>query len=100
VGLTTKRDVVSVEEPAHLPGHRESEMVRITEAVYRAFGHDPSITNTASNHTSAAIRAGIPAVGMGTGPCEGSHGLQENCEIEPIFQGIKRTLVLVVALAE
>jgi len=100
VGLTTKRDVVSTEEPAMLPGHRDSEMVRTTEAVYRAFGLSPDISNTASNHTSAAIRAGIPAVGMGVGSCEGSHGLQENCEIETIFPGIKRTLLLTVALTE
>jgi tripeptide aminopeptidase len=99
-GMTWKRDVVSTEEPASLPGHRESEMVAIAEAVYRAFGHDPAITDTASNHTSAAIRAGIPAIGFGTAPCEGGHALNENCEIEPIFTGIKRTLVLATALAE
>jgi tripeptide aminopeptidase len=99
-GMTWKRDVVSTEEPASLPGHRESEMVAIAEAVYRAFGHDPAITDTASNHTSAAIRAGIPAIGFGAAPCEGGHALNENCEIEPIFTGIKRTLVLATALAE
>ena len=70
------------------------------EAVYRAFGFDPEITDTASNHTSAALRAGIPAAGMGTAPCEGSHGLNENCEIEPIFKGIKRMIVLATALSE
>jgi acetylornithine deacetylase/succinyl-diaminopimelate desuccinylase-like protein len=75
-------------------------MVHTAEAVYRAFGLDPSITNTASNHTSAAIRAGVPAIGMGAGNCEGSHGLQENCEIATLFPGIQRTLVLAVALSE
>lgn len=85
---------------ASLPGHRNSEMVRLTEAVYRAFGHDPSITDTASNHTSAAILAGIPAIGMGTTPCEGAHAAHESCEIEPIFTGIKRTIVLAVALSD
>ena len=99
-GMTMKRDQVSIEEVASLPGHRNSAMVGIAEGVYRAFGLDPSITNTASNHTSAAIRAGVPAIGMGAGSCEGSHGLQENCEIETIFPGIKRTLVLAVALSE
>jgi len=99
-GMTVKREEVSVEEPATLPGHRDSVMVRTAEAVYRAFGLDPSITDTASNHTSAALRAGIPAVGMGAGDCEGSHGLHENCTVETIFPGIKRTLVLAVALSE
>jgi len=100
LGMTWKRDVVSTEEPASLPGHRESEMVLKAEAVFRAFGFDPTITNTASNHTSAALHAKVPAIGMGTAPCEGAHGLSENCEIEPIFTGIKRLIVLGVSLAE
>jgi tripeptide aminopeptidase len=99
-GMTMKRDEVSIEEVASMPGHRNSEMVRTAEAVYRAFGLDPSITNTASNHTSAALRAGVPAIGMGAGSCEGSHGLHENCEVETLFPGIKRTLVLAVALSD
>jgi tripeptide aminopeptidase len=98
LGMTTRRDIVSIEEVASLPGHRNSPTVRTTEGVFRAFGFDPAITDTASNHTSAALRAGVPAVGMGTGPCEGAHALEENCEIEPLFTGIKRTLVLAVAL--
>jgi tripeptide aminopeptidase len=99
-GMTTKRDEVSIEEVASMPGHRDSLMVRTAEAVYRAFGLDPSITNTASNHTSAALRAGVPAIGMGAGDCEGSHSLRENCTVETIFPGIRRTLVLAVALSE
>jgi acetylornithine deacetylase/succinyl-diaminopimelate desuccinylase-like protein len=98
-GMTMKRDEVSIEEVASLPGHRNSEMVRTTEAVFRAFGIEPSITNTASNHSSAALRAGVPAIGMGAGSCEGSHGLNENCEIESIFAGIKRAIVLALALS-
>jgi len=100
VGMTTKRDVVSIEEVASLPGHRNSPMVAIAEGIYRAFGFEPEITNTAANHTSAALRAGVPAIGMGLAPCESSHALDENCEIEPIFTGIKRTIALGVALSE
>jgi acetylornithine deacetylase/succinyl-diaminopimelate desuccinylase-like protein len=100
LGMTMKRDVVSTEEVASMPGHRRSPMVLTAEAIYRAFGFDPAITDTASNHTSAAIRAGIPAIGIGTAPCDSSHALEENCEIEPIFTGIKRTIVLAAALSE
>jgi tripeptide aminopeptidase len=99
-GMTMRRDVESTEEVASLPGHRASPMVATAEAVYRAFGFEPEITNTASNHTSAALRAGIPAIGIGTAPCEGAHALEENCEIEPIFVGIKRTIALAVAFTE
>ena len=99
-GMTVKRDVVSKSEVASLPGHRDSEMVQQTEAVWRAFGFDPPITDTASNHTSAALLAGVPAIGTGTGPCEHGHALEEVCEIEPVFTGTKRNVVLAVVLAE
>jgi acetylornithine deacetylase/succinyl-diaminopimelate desuccinylase-like protein len=100
VGMTMRRDKDSTEEVASLPGHRNSPMVAIAEGVFRAYGFDPAITNTASNHTSGALRAGIPAIGMGTAPCESSHALEENCEIEPIYTGIQRTITLAVALSE
>ena len=99
-GMTVRAEVISKEEVASLPGHRTSPMVLTAEAVYRAFGFDPQITNTASNHSSAALRAGIPAISTGVAPCERSHSLDERCTIEPIFTGIQRTLVLAVALAE
>ena len=35
----------------------------------------------------------------GAGPCEDSHALTENCEIEPLYKGIKKILLLEVALA-
>jgi acetylornithine deacetylase/succinyl-diaminopimelate desuccinylase-like protein len=100
VGMTVKRDMDSKSQVASLPGHRNSEMVNRAEAVWRAFGFDPPITDTASNHTSAALIAGIPAIGTGTTPCEGSHSADESCEIDPIFTGIKRNIVLAVALSE
>jgi tripeptide aminopeptidase len=99
-GMTVRRDVESKSEVASIPGHRNSEMVRTTEAVWRAFGFDPEITDTASNHTSAALLAGVPAIGTGVGPCERTHSIEENCEIEPVFTGIRRNIVLAVALAE
>lgn len=99
-GMTVRPEVVSKEEVAALPGHRTSPMVLTAEAVYRAFGFDPEITDAASNHSSAALRAGIPAISTGVAPCGGSHSVNERCRIEPIFAGIQRTIVLAVALAE
>ncbi|HEY0370770.1 MAG TPA: M20/M25/M40 family metallo-hydrolase [Thermoanaerobaculia bacterium] len=100
-GMTVKRDVDSKSDVASLPGHRSSEMVQQVEAVWRAVGFDnPPITDTASNHTSAALLAGVPAIGTGTGPCEHGHALDEVCEIEPVFAGTKRNVVLAVVLAE
>jgi acetylornithine deacetylase/succinyl-diaminopimelate desuccinylase-like protein len=99
-GMQVKREQVSKSEPAFIAGHRTSPMVLTAEAVWRAFGFDPSITDTASNHASPALLAGIPAISTGTAPCRGGHSLDESCEIEPIFTGIKRNIVLAVALAD
>ena len=99
-GMTVNREVVSQSQVATLPGHRNSEMVQIAEATWRAFGFDPSISDTASNHTSPALIAGVPAIGTGTSPCGSSHSVDEWCEVEPIFTGIKRNVVLAVALSD
>lgn len=99
-GMTVRRESVSRSEVAKLPGHRHSDMVRTVEGVWRAFGFDPEITESASNHASVAILAGIPAVSTGLAPCRASHSLSESCEIEPIFTGIKRNVALAVALTD
>lgn len=99
-GMTTKQELVSHEKVASLPGHRHSEMVKTTEAVFRAFGFDPEISNMASNHTSAALLAGVPAIGTGSGICERTHSLAESCDVDSLFNGIKRNIVLAVALTE
>jgi hypothetical protein len=74
-------------------------MVMIAEAVHRALGFDPPITPTGSNNSSAALLAGIPSISTGAGPCSDSHALTENCEIEPLYKGIKKILLLELALA-
>ena len=99
VGMKVKTDVISKSPAATIPGHRESYLVRMSEAVHRVMGFDPPITNAGSNNSSAALLAGISSISTGAGPCEGSHSLAENCEIEPLYKGIKKILLLEVALA-
>ncbi len=99
VGMKVKTDVISKSAAATIPGHRESYLVRISEAVHRVSGFDPPITNAGSNNSSAALLAGISSISTGAGPCDGSHSLAENCEIESLYKGIKKTLLLEVALA-
>lgn len=98
-GMTVKTDVISTSPAASIPGHRESYLVRMAEAVHRVAGFDPPITNAGSNNSSAALLAGISSISTGAGPCDGSHSLAENCEIEPLYKGIKKILLLEVALA-
>jgi acetylornithine deacetylase/succinyl-diaminopimelate desuccinylase-like protein len=99
VSMTAKTDVISKSPAAALPGHRESYLVRMSEAVHRVMGFDPPITNAGSNNGNIALLAGISAISTGVGPCDGSHSLAENCEIEPIYKGIKKVILLEVALA-
>jgi len=98
-GMTVKTDVISSSSAASIPGHRDSYLVRMAEAVHRAMGFDPPITNAGSNDSSPALLAGISSISTGSGPCNDSHALTENCEIEPFYKGIKKVLLLELALA-
>src|SRR5689334_7273702 len=100
VGMTVKTDVISSSPAAVLPGNRESNLVKIAEAVHRAMGFDPPIGNAGSNNSSAALLQGISSISTGAGPCNDSHALTENCEIEPLYKGIKKLVLLSIALAE
>jgi len=99
VGMTVKTDVISSSPAAVLPGNRESHLVKMAEAVHRAMGFDPPIGNAGSNNSSAALLQGITSISTGAGPCSDSHALTENCEIDPLYKGIKKMLLLEIALA-
>ena len=99
VGMTVKTDVISTAPAALLPGNRESHLVKMAEAVHRAMGFDPPIGNAGSNNSSAALLEGINSISTGAGPCNDAHALTENCEIEPLYKGIKKMLLLEIALA-
>ena len=99
VGMKVKTYIISASPAAIIPGQRESYLVRLAEAVHRVAGFDPPITNTGSNNSSAALREGISSISTGAGPCDGAHSLAENCEIEPLYKGIKKILLLEIALA-
>jgi acetylornithine deacetylase/succinyl-diaminopimelate desuccinylase-like protein len=95
-----KTDIISASPAAILPGNRDSHLVRISEAVHVAMGFaDPPITDTGSNNSSAALRAGISSISTGAGPCSNSHALTESCEIEPFYKGIKKIIAMELALA-
>jgi tripeptide aminopeptidase len=99
VNMTVQTDVISTSPVAALPGNRDSELVKIAEAVHRAMGFDPPITSAGSNNSNVALVAGIPSISTGAGPCDDAHALTESCEIDPLYRGIKKILLLEVALA-
>lgn len=97
-GMTVKTDRISSSPAAVLPGNRESHLVKMAEAVHRAMGFNPPIGNAGSNNSSAALLQGISSISTGAGPCSDTHALTENCEIEPLYRGIKKILLLELAL--
>ena len=99
-GMKLKTDVISSSPVAAIPGHRNSLLVKMAEAVHRAMGFDPPITPTGSNNSTAALLQGIPSISTGAGPCDNAHALTESCEIEPLYKGIKKILLLELALAQ
>ena len=98
-GMTVKTDIISQSPAAVLTGNRESHLVKMAEAVHRAMGFDPPIGNAGSNNSSAALLQGINSISTGAGPCSDSHALTENCEIEPLYKGIKKMILLAVTMA-
>lgn len=99
--LTFKSELTSSTPASQNPANRNSHMVRTAEAVHIALGFEnPPVTNTASNNANAALLAGLPAISTGAADCGDSHALTEWCEIETLYPGIKKVLLLGVALAE
>jgi tripeptide aminopeptidase len=101
VGLTVKTELPEEKVPAaQIPGSRDSFTVRMGEAVHRAIGFENvPVGNSASNNANVALLAGLPAISTGCGPCGGDHSLSEWCQIDPLYKGIKKLILLEVSLA-
>ena len=101
-GMQVKTELPEEKVPAaQIPGSRDSFTVRMAEAVHRAIGFENvPVGNSASNNANIALLAGLPAISTGCGPCGGDHSLGEWCHIEPLYRGIKKLILLEVALSE
>jgi tripeptide aminopeptidase len=99
-GMTVRTEIISSSPPAQVPGNRDSLLVRTASAVHQAMGFNVPPSNTGSNNSSAALLAGVTSISTGAGPCDDAHALTENCEIEPLYKGIKKILLLELALAQ
>lgn len=98
--MTARIEPLSRLAASQVPENRDSELVKTAEAAHLAMGFaNPPITPTASNDANIALLAGLPAISTGMGPCDDAHALTESCEIEPIYKGIKKVLLLAVSLA-
>ncbi len=98
-GMTFREEVLDKWPAAQIPGHRGSELVLTTQAVFEAVGiPNPSITATASNHSGAALRKGISAISTGAARCGESHLATEWCEIETFYPGTKKLIAIALAM--
>src|SRR3712207_3672405 len=97
--MTARTELMSATPAAQIPGHRDSALVKTAEAVHYALDFKPTITTTGSNNSNVALINGISAISTGAAPCGDSHALTEWCEIEPIYRGIKKVILLSVAMA-
>ena len=102
VGMQVKTELPEEKVPAaQIPGSRESFTVRMAEAVHRAIGFENvPVGKSASNNSNVALLAGLPAISTGCAPCGGDHSLGEWCQIEPFYRGIKKLILLEVALTD
>lgn len=99
--MTLRTDVRSKLPASQIPGHRESKLVGTSEAISQAMGFESiPVTNRASNNANVALLAGLSAISTGVGPCQETHAMTENCEIEPVYKGIKKVMAYAVAMAE
>ncbi|MEW6207832.1 MAG: M20/M25/M40 family metallo-hydrolase [Acidobacteriota bacterium] len=100
-GMQVKTEVIGERlAAAQIPGNRDSFTVRMSEAVHRAIGFENVPVNpTASNNANIALLSGLPAISTGAAPCGDAHALTEWCWIEPFYRGIKKIILLEVALA-
>jgi acetylornithine deacetylase/succinyl-diaminopimelate desuccinylase-like protein len=98
--MTVKTELISSTPAAQIPGHRDSLLVKTTEAVHYAIGFHPSITTTGSNNGNVALLAGLSAISTGAADCGNSHAVTEWCEADSIYKGIQKTILLGVAMAQ
>lgn len=98
--MTVRVEPLSRLLASQVPENRNSELVKTAEAVQGALGFENApITATASNDANIALLAGLPAISTGMAPCDDAHALTESCEIEPLYKGIKKVLLLTVVMA-
>lgn len=98
--MTVRTEVISKLPAAQISGNIDSPTVRTSIAVHEALGFENvSVSANASNNSNVALLAGLPAISTGAAPCGDAHALTEWCWIEPFYLGIKKVILLEIALA-
>ncbi len=90
----TRRD----DPAAQIPGHRNSTLVKTAEEVLRFLGYEPRLNAWGVTDANIAIRRGIPAISLGRTRSRGGHTLQEEAEIDGLFDGMKQVALMFLSL--
>jgi len=80
------------------PGARETERVGLSIAASRYLGIEPELVERMGGGTAWAAQAGIPVLGHHINTGEGFHRLDEYGDIETLIGGLKRLLLVTMAL--
>ena len=98
-----ERVALTVERPLVLPAAQisdavDSDIVHTGVAVLDALGIEAELTLRGSTDANVAMEMGIPSISIGASRGQGAHQVSEATLIEPIFDGIKQILLLMVSL--
>jgi acetylornithine deacetylase/succinyl-diaminopimelate desuccinylase-like protein len=64
-GTSLRMEPFQLTPGGQLPGARESDLVRTSEAISRHLGFEPRLSNSGSSNMNESIGRGIPAIGLG-----------------------------------
>ena len=82
---------------AQIPGALDSSIVQTGVDVLDALGMEAELTLRGSTDANVAMEMGIPSISIGAAKGERAHQESEGIEIEPIYDGIKQMLLLMVS---
>ena len=81
-----------------IPGARESDLVRWSEAIARRMGIEPEFSDSGSANLNIAIAAGTPAIGLG-GSRGGQRGYDDEwADIDAMMRTARHVALLGIAL--
>jgi acetylornithine deacetylase/succinyl-diaminopimelate desuccinylase-like protein len=97
-GIDFRLDAENLVPGGQIPGARESDLVRWSEAIARRMGIEPEFSDSGSANLNIAIAAGTPAIGLG-GSRGGQRGyVDEWADIDAMMRAARHVTLLGIAL--
>ncbi len=97
-GITFELDAENLVPGGQIPGARDSDLVRWSEAIAMRMGLEPQFSDSGSANLNIAIAAGTPAIGLG-GSRGGQRGYADEwTDIPAMMRAAKHVALLGIAL--